>query len=129
MLQKLCIYFSPTIKWPSSHKCLPVADDLQECEIAGMFHQWTPISAVLDCFLAQAHRAWGTIASKINDTPKGVYLPNSKQHSNLAVAYLLAHNNISQIYYYFITECCIVNCSFSDNLTPLGVTFILLMMI
>ena len=34
----------------------------------------------------------GTIASKINVTPKGVYLPISKLHSILAVANLLAHN-------------------------------------
>ena len=33
--------------------------------------------------------------SKINGTPKGVYSPISKVHSILAVAYLLAHNNIS----------------------------------
>ena len=31
--------------------------------------------------------------------PKGVYLPISKLHSILAVANLLAHNNISQICY------------------------------
>ena len=41
----------------------------------------------------------GTIASKINGTPKGVYLPISKLHSILAAANLLAHNNISQICY------------------------------
>ena len=39
----------------------------------------------------------GTIASKINVTSKGVYLPISKLQSILAN--LLAHNNISQIYY------------------------------
>ena len=37
-----------------------------------------------------------TIASKINDTLKGVYLPISKLHSILSVANLLARNNISQ---------------------------------
>ena len=37
-----------------------------------------------------------TIASKINGTPKGIYLPISKLHLILAVANLLAHNNISQ---------------------------------
>ena len=36
-----------------------------------------------------------TINSKINGTPKGVYLPISKLHSILAVANLLAHNNIT----------------------------------
>ena len=40
-----------------------------------------------------------TIASKINVTPKGVYILISKLHSILAVANLLAHNNISQICY------------------------------
>ena len=38
-----------------------------------------------------------TITSKINVTPKGVYLPISKLHSILAVANLLAHNNKTQI--------------------------------
>ena len=69
-----------------------------------------------------------TIASKINVTPKGVYLPISKKHSILAVANLLAHNNISQnllLRSNFFRECC----SFSDNLTPLGVPFILLAMV
>ena len=49
--------------------------------------------------LAFYHRLHFTIASKINGTPKGVYLPISKLHSILAVANLLAHNNISQICY------------------------------
>ena len=40
-----------------------------------------------------------TIASKINVTPKCVYMAISKLNSILAVANLLAHNNISQIYY------------------------------
>ena len=40
-----------------------------------------------------------TIASKINVTPKGVYLSTSKLHSIVAVANLLAHNNKSQICY------------------------------
>ena len=38
----------------------------------------------------------GTIAIKINVTPKGVYLASSKLHSILAVANLLVHNKISQ---------------------------------
>ena len=59
-----------------------------------------------------------TIASKINVTPKGVYLPISKQHSILAVANLLAHNNKSQICYcgQISLQSAAVNCSFSDNL-------------
>ena len=70
-------------------------------------------------------------ASKINVTPRGVYSPNSKLHLILAVANLLAHNNRSQIYYcgQISLQRAAVNCSFSDNLTPLGVTFILLAMV
>ena len=73
----------------------------------------------------------GAIASKINGTPKGVYLPISKLHSILAVANLLAHNNKSQICYcgQISLQSAAVNCSFSDNPTPLGVTFILLTMV
>ena len=69
-----------------------------------------------------------TIASKINVTPKGVHLPISKLHSILAIANLLAHNNKSQICYcgQISLQSAAVNCSFSDNLTLLGVTFILL---
>ena len=72
-----------------------------------------------------------TIASKIKVTPKGVYLPISKLHSILAIANLLAHNNKSQICYcgQISLQSAAVNCSFSDNLTPLGVTFILLAMV
>ena len=35
------------------------------------------------------------MTSKINGTPKGVYLPISKLHSILAVPNLLAHNNVA----------------------------------
>ena len=60
--------------------------------------------------------------------PKGVYLPISKLYSVFAVANLLAHNNKSQICYcgQIALESGSVNCSFSENLTPLGVSFILL---
>ena len=60
--------------------------------------------------------------------PKCVYFPISKLHSILAVANLLAHNNKSQICYcgQISLQSAAVNCSFSDNLTPLGVSFILL---
>ena len=34
-----------------------------------------------------------------NGTPKSVYLPILKLHSNLAAANLLAHNNITISYY------------------------------
>ena len=63
-----------------------------------------------------------TIASKINVTPKGVVLPISKLHSILAVANLLAHDNISQICYcgQILLQSAAVNCSFSDIPTPLG---------
>ena len=58
-----------------------------------------------------------TITSKINGTPKGVYLHISKQHSILAVANLLAHNNKSQICYcgQISLQSAAVNCSFSKN--------------
>ena len=42
---------------------------------------------------------YGTLNSKINGTPKGFYLPFSKLHSILAVANLLAPNNITISYY------------------------------
>ena len=72
-----------------------------------------------------------TIASKINVTPKGVYLPISKVHSIFAVdncLWRLAHNNINEICYcgQISLQSAAVNCIFSDNLTSLGVTLILL---
>ena len=72
-----------------------------------------------------------TIASKINVTPKDDYLPISKLHSIIAVANLLAHNNKSQIRYcgQISLQNAAVNCTFSDNLAPLGVTLILLAMV
>ena len=59
------------------------------------------------------------IASKINATSKGVYLPISKLHSILAIANLLAHNNINQICYCgkISLQSAAVTCSFSDNRT------------
>ena len=49
--------------------------------------------------------------------PKGVYLPISKLHSILAVANLVAHNNISQICYcgQISLQSATVDCSFSDT--------------
>ena len=60
-----------------------------------------------------------------------LYLPISKLRLILAVAKLLAHNKISQICYccQISSQSAAVNCSFCDNLTPLGVTFILLAMV
>ena len=54
-----------------------------------------------------------------------------KLHSILAVANLLAHNNISQICYcgQISLQSAAVNCSFSDHLTPVGVPFLLLAMV
>ena len=62
--------------------------------------------------------------------PKDVYRPISKLHSILAVANLLAHNNISEICYcgQISLQSAAINCSVSNNLTPLGVPFILLAM-
>ena len=67
-----------------------------------------------------------TIARKKMLPPKGICLPISKLHSILAVANLLAHNNISQICYcgQISLQSAAFNCSFSDNLITLGVTFI-----
>ena len=63
--------------------------------------------------------------------PQSVYLPISKLHSILAVAYLLAQNNKSQIFYCGQNwlQSTAVNCTSSENLTPLGVAFILLAMV
>ena len=62
--------------------------------------------------------------------PQMCLLAQSKLHSILAVSNLLAHNSISQICYrgQISLQSTADNCSFSDNLTPLGVTFILLAM-
>ena len=59
----------------------------------------------------------GTIASKINVTPKGGSLHISKLNSILAVEKLLAHNNISQICYcgQISLQSAAVNCCFSDT--------------
>ena len=64
-----------------------------------------------------------TIARKIYVTPEGLYLPISKLHSILAVANLLAHNNKSQICYcgQISMHSAAAKCSYSDNLTHLGV--------
>ena len=63
--------------------------------------------------------------------PKDVHLPIPKLHSILAVANLLAHNNKSQICHcgQISLQSAAVNCIFSDNLTFLGATFILLAMV
>ena len=66
-----------------------------------------------------------TIASKINITPIGVYLPVSKLHSILAVANLISHICLSSQISLQITA---VNCSSSDKLTPLRATFILVVL-
>ena len=54
--------------------------------------------------------------------PQRCLLAISKLHSILALANLLAHNNISQICYcgQILLQSVAVNCSFTDNLTPLG---------
>ena len=60
------------------------------------------------------------IASKLNVALKGVYLRISKLRSILALAHLLAHNNINQICYFVQISLlnAEVNCSISDNVTP-----------
>ena len=66
-----------------------------------------------------------TIASKINGTRVGFYLPISKLNSILAVTNLL-ENKISQNYYSckISLQSAAVNCSFCDNLTLLEVATI-----
>ena len=60
--------------------------------------------------------------------PPKVFTCPFRSYTISAVANLLAHNNISQICYcgQISLQSAAVDCSFSDNLTPLGVTFILL---
>ena len=68
-------------------------------------------------------RNFYAMGSKINDASKGVHLPiELKSYPILAVANLLAHNTISQICYcsQISLQSAAVNCSFSNNLTPLG---------
>ena len=66
-----------------------------------------------------------------NCYPQKCLLAISKLHSILAIANLLVHNNISQICYcgQISLQSAAVNCSFSDNLISLGVTFILLALV
>ena len=63
--------------------------------------------------------------------PQRCLLAISKLHSILDVANLLAHNNIRQICYWNQNslQSAALNSSFSDNLTPLGVTFFLVAMV
>ena len=83
------------------------------------------------CWISWFVHASVTSPAKQMLPPKGTFLPISKLHSILAVANLLAHNNKSQIGYcgQISLQSAAVNCRFSDNLTLLGVTFILLAMV
>ena len=60
--------------------------------------------------------------------PQKVFTCPFRSYSILAIANLLAHNNKSQICYcgQISLQSAAVNCSLSENLTPLQVTFILL---
>ena len=69
-----------------------------------------------------------TIDSKIYVTPNGVYLTILKLHLILPVANLLSHNNSNLFCGQNSLQSAAVNCSFSHNLTRLGVAFILLAM-
>ena len=60
---------------------------------------------------------------------RSLYYSISKLHSILSVANLLAHNNTSQICYCGQISLQSVNCCFSDELTALEVTFILLVIV
>ena len=62
--------------------------------------------------------------------PKGVYLPISKLHSILAVANLLVHNNKTINNYYMQVNSLRLKLSLAmGKQTPLGVPFILLLMV
>ena len=56
-----------------------------------------------------------TINSKINGTPKAVYLPTSKFHSVLAVANLFAHNNFWLSYHGQINSLLLVKLSWANK--------------
>ena len=79
-------------------------------------------------FIYASHLKFHRQQNKCYPKDKDVYLPISMLHSILAVANLFAHNNISQICYcgQISLQSAAVNCSFSGNLTPDGVTFSLL---
>ena len=73
-----------------------------------------------------------TITSKINFTPQRFSLAHFEATFDFSrIANLLAHNNISRICYcgQISLQSASVNCSITDNLTPLGVTFILMEMV
>ena len=101
---------------------IPTEEGDQDClgiSVIMMTPQSNNISAQVTFYLSLKKHF---LASKINGTPKSVYLPISKLHSILAVANLLAHNNISQICYcgQISLQSAADNCNFSDNLTSLG---------
>ena len=85
-------------KWERAFPCLQILSGHFEI----MFTAWTRYtsenSAMRFCVrrIAQCEKMFGkcTINSKINDTPKGLYLPISSLHSNQGVANLIAHYNL-----------------------------------
>ena len=104
--------FSPSVFWANVLKyylSIPLAS-LKYIKI--YFNSKTDSTKCIAC----------TIASKINGTPKGVYLFIPKLHSILAVANLLAPNNIIQFCScgQISLQSAAVNCSFSDNLDTFG---------
>ena len=72
-----------------------------------------------------------TYQHQINGTRIGVYLPISKLHSILAVANLLAHNNLWLCYYEQVNSVRLKSSVASkwESKKPLRVTFILLLMV
>ena len=73
-----------------------------------------------------------TFASKINAIPQGCSLSHFEAALDFSRSeFTCLHNNISQICYWgqISVQCAAVKCSFSDYLTPLKVTFILLVMV
>ena len=81
--------------------------DREQCFVSGQLQPNNPISRQLTQIIGSGLHILPhptvisclscTTYSKINGTSKDVYLPLSKLHSILAIANLLAHNNIAKL--------------------------------
>ena len=91
---------------------------------------WRASSTIHVTLAVAISRARCTINSKTNGTPEGVYLTISKLHSILAVANLLAHNNL-QLCFYGQENSLGKNRVYLRNgqVSTFGVPFILLVMV
>ena len=121
---KICWYLSP-FQFPYIYNWRYEINNLQ----SGFIDLWTYCSltiwnnanyAILYYFVLYMYHH-----QQNNVTPKGVYVPISKLHSILAVANLLARNNMSQICYCGTNNYRVLKLT-AVYLTPLGVTFVLL---